>query len=218
MEFHNTFYTISYMYYFLLLLVLLKIVKIMSSKKSVVNLPPGPWTLPLIGNIHQIISSSLPHHCFKKLAEKYGPLMHLKLGEVPYVIVTSPEMAKEIMKTHDVSFCDRPNLMLSTIVSHNGRDIAFSAYGEYWRHLRKICVVELLSVKRVQSFRSIREEECSILIKSISASEASVVNLKEKIFSMTCGITMRAAFGKKSRHQQECLIKKDMWMKQIRTC
>ncbi|XP_058742877.1 cytochrome P450 71D10-like [Vicia villosa] len=202
MEFHNSFYKISYMYYFLLLLVLLKIAK-MSCKKSVVNLPPGPWTLPLIGNIHQIISSSLPHHCFKKLADKYGPLMHLKLGQVPYIIVSSPEMAKEIMKTQDLIFCDRPNLLLSTIFSNNGRDIAFSAYGEYWRQLRKICVVELLSAKRVDSFRSIREEECSVLIKSISACEASVVNLKEKIFSMTCGITMRAAFGKKSRHQQE---------------
>ncbi|XP_058742873.1 cytochrome P450 71D10-like [Vicia villosa] len=202
MEFHNVFYQLPYIYSFLLLLVLLKIVKIMSCKKSVVNLPPGPWTLPVLGNIHQIISSSLPHHCFKKLAEKYGPLMHLKLGQVPYIIVSSPEMAKEILKTHDLSFCDRPNLMLSTIFSYNARDIGFSAYGEYWRQLRKICIVELLSAKRVESFRSIREEECSILMKSISASESSVVNLTEMILSITCGITMRAAFGKKSRHRQ----------------
>ncbi|XP_058742876.1 cytochrome P450 71D10-like [Vicia villosa] len=203
MEFPSFFYEIPYMYSFLLLLVLLKIVKIMSCKNSVVNLPPGPRTVPLIGNIHQIISSSLPHRYFKELAEKYGPLMHLKLGQVPYIIVSSPEMAKEIMKTQDLAFCDRPNLMLSTIFSYNGRDIAFCAYGEYWRQLRKICIIELLSAKRVQSFRSIREEECSTLVKSIYASEASIVNLTERILSTTCGITMRAAFGKKSRHQQE---------------
>ena len=128
--------------------------------------------------------------------------MHLKLGEVSYIIVSSPSMAKEIMKTHDLNFCDRPNLLLSS-VGYNATDIAFSPYGEHWRQLRKICTVQLLSAKRVQSFRYIREEEVSNLIKSISTSEGSVVNLSHKIFSMTSAITTRAAFGKRNiKHQQ----------------
>jgi cytochrome P450 len=202
MELHNLLSNITLVSCFLLLL--LKIVKTWSCNNSTVNLPPGPWTLPFIGNIHQIISSSsLPHHCFKNLADKYGPLMHLKLGQVSCIIVSSAEMAKEILKTQDHNFCNRPNLLLSTILTYNATDISFSAYGEHWRQLRKICVVELLNAKRVQSFRSIREEEVLTLVKSISASEASVVNLSHKIFSMTCGITTRAAFGKKSRHIHE---------------
>jgi len=60
----------------------------------------------------------MPHHCLRNLAEKYGPLMHLKLGEVSYVIVISPELAKEVMKTQDSNFCDRPNLLLSTIFTY----------------------------------------------------------------------------------------------------
>jgi len=129
--------------------------------------------------------------------------MHLKLGEVSYIIVSSPSMAKEIMKTHDINFCDRPNLLLSNIFGYNATDIAFSPYGEHWRQLRKICTLQLLSAKRVQSFRYLREEEVSNLIKSISASEGSVVNLSHKIFSMTSAITTRAAFGKRNKHQQE---------------
>ncbi|CAJ2633815.1 unnamed protein product [Trifolium pratense] len=203
MELQSHFSNFTFMATFLFLFMLFIIVKKWStSKNSTLNLPPGPWTLPLIGNIHQIISRSLPHHSLKNLAEKYGPLMHIKLGEVPYIIVSSPEMAKEIMKTHDLTFCDRPKLLLSTIWSYNNTDIIFSPYGEHWRQIRKICVIELLSVKRVQSFRYIREEEVSNLVKSIFASEGSVVNLTDKILSMTYGITMRAAFGKKSKHQQ----------------
>jgi hypothetical protein len=202
MELHSNFS--NFMASFLVFLLLLfKIVKRWNtSNNSITNLPPGPWTLPLIGNIHQIISHSLPHYSLKNLAEKYGPLMHIKLGEVPYIIVSSPEMAKEILKTHDLTFCDRPKLLLSTIWSYNNTDIIFSPYGEHWRQIRKICVIELLSVKRVQSFRHIREEEVSNLVKSISASEGSIVNLTHKISSMTYGITTRAAFGKKSKHQQ----------------
>jgi cytochrome P450 len=204
MELHSNFSNFTFKASFLVFLLLLfKIVKRWNtSNNSITNLPPGPWTLPLIGNIHQIIRHSLPHHSLKNLAEKYGPLMHIKLGEVPYIIVSSPEMAKEILKTHDLTFCDRPKLLLSTIWSYNNTDIIFSPYGEHWRQIRKICVIELLSVKRVQSFRYIREEEVSNLVKSISASEGSVVNLTHKILAMTYGITARAAFGKKSKHQK----------------
>ncbi|AET00664.1 putative premnaspirodiene oxygenase [Medicago truncatula] len=201
MELQNPFSNIIFMLSFLILLVLFKIVQRWSFNNSTTKLPPGPWKLPLIGNLHQIISRSLPHHLFKKLAEKYGPLMHLKLGEVPYVIVSSPEMAKEVMKTHDLTFCDRPNLLLSTIWSYNATNIVFATYCEHWRQVRKICVIELLSAKRVQSFRSIREDEVTNLVKSITASEGSVVNLTRKIFSMTNGITARAAFGKRNRNQ-----------------
>ncbi|KAK2378031.1 cytochrome P450 71D10 [Trifolium repens] len=166
------------------------------------NLPPGPRPIPLIGNTHQVISTLLPHRCLKILAEKYGPLMHLKLGEISYIIVSSAEMAKEIMKTNDLNFCDRPNLLLSTIWSYNASDIAFSPYGENWRQLRKICTIELLSAKRVESFRPIREEEVSKLVKSTSESEGSIVNLTEMIMSMSCAVIARAAFGKKNKHQQ----------------
>ncbi|XP_004516744.1 cytochrome P450 71D10-like [Cicer arietinum] len=202
MEFHNPFTNITFIASFVFILMIFKIFKRWSSKSSTTNLPPGPWTLPLIGNIYQIISNSLPHHCFKNLAEKYGPLMHLKLGEISHVIVSSPEMAKEVMKTHDFTFCDRPSLLLLSILTYNGSDIAFSKYGEKWRQLRKMIVVELLNAKRVQSFRSIREEEVSDLVKSIYESEGSVVNLTKMIYSMTYGITGRAAFGKKNQQQQ----------------
>ncbi|KAF5942980.1 hypothetical protein HYC85_020622 [Camellia sinensis] len=63
--------------------------------------------------------------------------------------------------------------------------------------------MELLSAKRVQSFRAIREEEVLNLVKSISLKKTSPINLSKKMFSLTYGVTARVAFGGKTKGQEE---------------
>lgn len=180
-----------------------KVLKTSKPQNPKAKLPPGPSKLPLIGNMHQLISS-LPHHALRDLANKHGPLMHLKLGEVPTIVISSPGIAKEVLKDHDITFSQRPFLLASRIMSYDSESIAFSPYGNYWRQMRKISKMELLSPSRVQSFRSIREQEVSSLIKTIALkNEGSPMNLSEKISSMTYGITSRAALGEEFKGQEE---------------
>ncbi|XP_028799675.1 cytochrome P450 71D10-like [Neltuma alba] len=192
-------YTILFAISFFFLVMLKK----STSNKSFKTLPPGPSKLPIIGNLHQL-AGSIPHRAMRDLANKYGSFIHLQLGELSHVVVSSPEIAKEIMKTHDTTFANRPALVATTLISNN-TDIAFSPYGNYWRQLRKICTLELLSAKRVQTFRTIREEEVSALVKNISEHEGSIVNLSEKLYELTNFITARAAFGAKTKNVEEIL-------------
>ncbi|CAI0439247.1 unnamed protein product [Linum tenue] len=62
--------------------------------------------------------------------------------------------------------------------------------------MRKICTLELLSAKRVQSFRHIREEEVSNLVDSLTAASGEPVDLTRMLSTVTSSITSRAAFGK----------------------
>ncbi|CAN1829109.1 Cytochrome P450 71D10 [Linum perenne] len=172
-------------------------------------LPPGPWKLPIIGNLHQLMGTNpLLHRRLAELAGRYGPLMHLKLGETSNVIVSSPELAKEFMKTHDLNFATRPYLPSADVVFYNARDIAFGAYGEYWRQMRKICTLELLSGNRVKMLRPVREEEIWEMVKSVRGGiqgepSPQTVNLSRTLISLGYAIISRAAFGYRMKKLEE---------------
>ncbi|KAL0763579.1 hypothetical protein Bca101_079730 [Brassica carinata] len=121
------------------------------------NLPPSPPRLPIIGNLHQL--AGLPHRCFHHLSIKYGPVVLLHLGSVPTVVISSSEAAEQVLKLHDLVCCSRPKTVATGKLSYGFKDIGFAQYGEYWREMRKLVVIELFSLKKVQSFRKIREEE-----------------------------------------------------------
>ncbi|XP_055816961.1 5-epiaristolochene 1,3-dihydroxylase-like [Solanum dulcamara] len=193
-------FNLASIFLFLYFLFLLR--KLKNSNKETKRLPPGPWKLPLIGSMHHIIGEN-PHHIFRNLAKKYGPLMHLQLGEVSTVVVTSPEMAKQILKTHALAFSSRPKLLATDIITYNGSDIVFSPYGDYWRQMRKICVMELLSAKNVRSFNSMRHDEVVHLIDSIRSSSScgEPVNFTEMMVWFASSMICRSAFGKVLKDQ-----------------
>ncbi|XP_059433534.1 cytochrome P450 71D8-like [Corylus avellana] len=191
---------------FFFLFILLNIWTKSKAKCQNHKLPPGPWKLPLIGNLHQLASSSSqPHHFLGDLAKKHGPIMKLQLGEVSAIIISSPNSAKELLKTHDTIFANQPRILAAEVVSYDSLGVFFTPFGDYWRQIRKIYVMELLSAMRVQSFRTIREEEVLNLIKSVSLSGGLPINLSEKVFSLMNRIISRAAFGKECKYENELI-------------
>ncbi|CAI9088567.1 OLC1v1022919C1 [Oldenlandia corymbosa var. corymbosa] len=191
---------ISFSCFIIFLIIVTKLVR-----KTKPNLPPGPKALPLIGNLHQL-NGPLPHRILADLAKQYGPLMHLRLGEVSTMIVSSAEYAKLVMNDHDVIFANRPYFLFSYVLNYKCQDIAFAPHNNSWRILRKICNTELLSAKRVQSFRPIREDETMSMIKTIASQKGSVINLTRMIYSLTYSIIARSAFGKRSKYHDQYMV------------
>ncbi|XP_027120728.1 tabersonine/lochnericine 19-hydroxylase-like [Coffea arabica] len=184
--------------FFLPFLVIIYVLKWRNSTSNTLqNLPPSPPKLPIIGNLHQL--GSIPQRSLKSLAQKYGSPMLLHLGRKPVLIISSPDAAEEVMKTHDLIFATRPKPVFAGRLLYNFKDITFSPYGEYWRQVRSICVLQLLSNKRVQSFRNIREEEMEIMLEKVreSCASSSVIRIDEILATLTNNIVSRVAIGKR---------------------
>nr|UBS89882.1 (+)-limonene 3-hydroxylase [Schizonepeta tenuifolia]WBW02124.1 limonene 3-hydroxylase [Schizonepeta tenuifolia] len=158
------------------------------------RLPPSPPKLPVIGHLH-LFGRELPQHVLGRVAEEHGAVAHVQLGEVFTVVLSSAEAAKEALQTLDPACADRFDSISSKIMWYDNKDIIFSPFNEHWRHMRKICVMELLSARNVRSFGCIRQDEMSRLIDSLRSSAGSGVDMTEKICTMTCSIICRAAFG-----------------------
>lgn len=169
--------------------------------KAALNMPPGPQKLPLIGNIHQLVGL-LPHRAFRDLARKYGPIMHIQLGQISTVIVSSPLLAKEVLKTNDIALADRPKTFGSELVLYGNTDIALAPYGEYWRQMKKMSALELLSAKKVRSFGPIREQEIDRFMEVLKLSCGKAVNLHQTVTEVINNIVCIASFGRNCEHQQ----------------
>ncbi|KAL0341604.1 UNVERIFIED_CONTAM: cytochrome [Sesamum calycinum] len=161
------------------------------------RLPPSPRKLPIIGNLHQL--GVYPHRSLQALSRRYGQLMLLHLGQVPVLVVSSADAACEIMKNQDLFFSNRPKLSIPDRLTYGSRDVAFVPYSEYWRKARSICVLQLLSNKRVQSFHRVREEETSAMIARIRqlGSSSSAVDLSDVLVTTTNDVFCRVALGRK---------------------
>ncbi|KAM1226823.1 hypothetical protein ACFX2J_006119 [Malus domestica] len=156
--------------------------------------PPSPPKLPFIGNLHQV--GLHPHRSFQALSQRHGPLMLLHFGSVPVLVVSSAEAAREIMKAHDLTFSNRPKSTIVEKLLYNYNDVTFAPYGEYWRQVKSICVLNLLTNKRVRSFRSVREEETISMIRNIKQSSSSLQNLSEIFVRLTNDVVCRVALGR----------------------
>ncbi|MED6137242.1 hypothetical protein PIB30_063230 [Stylosanthes scabra] len=177
----------------------------LTRRSKSINLPPSPPKLPFIGNLHQV--GTLPHSSFKELSNKHGPLMFLQLGQIPTVVISSADVAKEIIRNHDIVFSNRPQTTAANIFLYGCKDIGFAPYGEEWRQKRKVCVLELLSLKRVKSFLPIRKQEVEELVTTIRkacsregsslSSPSRVINLSDLMIATSNNIVSRCVLGQK---------------------
>ncbi|KAM5574532.1 cytochrome P450 CYP736A12 [Rosa sericea] len=165
------------------------------SKPKHKKLPPGPLALPVIGHLHML--GNLPHRSLQHLAKKYGPIMSIRLGNVRAILVSSPKAAELFLKTHDANFASRPRVQASEHLAYGTMGLVFAQYSPYWRHVRKLCTLELLCPSKAEAFAPLRREEIGLLVLSLkkAGEGGEVVDVTNKIYGVNEDITYRMILG-----------------------
>ncbi|CAD5331026.1 unnamed protein product [Arabidopsis thaliana] len=187
-------------YFFVIILVCLGITVLIQAitnrLRNRLPLPPSPTALPIIGHIHLL--GPIAHQALHKLSIRYGPLMYLFIGSIPNLIVSSAEMANEILKSNELNFLNRPTMQNVDYLTYGSADFFSAPYGLHWKFMKRICMVELFSSRALDSFVSVRSEELKkLLIRVLKKAEAEEsVNLGEQLKELTSNIITRMMFRK----------------------
>ncbi|KAK8987041.1 hypothetical protein V6N11_055358 [Hibiscus sabdariffa] len=187
-----------------LILLLSLLIWLKLAKGRDLNLPPSPPKLPIIGNIHQL--GKLPHRSLRDLSNMYGSLLLLRLGYNPTLVVSSVDMVREIVKSHDIVFSNRARTTAVNHLFYDSKGIIFAPYGEYWRQFKKMSAVELFSQQRVHSFQFIRDEEVGALIDKIRSTclKGESINLTKMLTFVSSNIASRSVFSHKIEEEDGC--------------
>ncbi|GMN22093.1 hypothetical protein TIFTF001_040179 [Ficus carica] len=188
------------------LAVLLFLYYLFRKPKTSLRPPPeagGAW--PVIGHLHLLAGSQPPHITLANMADKYGPIFTIRMGVHRALIVSSWEIAKECFTTNDKAFANRPKAVALEHMAYNYAMFGFSPYGPYWRQLRKIVTLELLSNHRLQMLCHVRQEEVKTAIRDIyqkwnnnnNNNNRVEVDMKKWFGDLTLNVALRMIVGKR---------------------
>ncbi|KAJ6798557.1 trans-cinnamate 4-monooxygenase-like [Iris pallida] len=136
------------------------------------RLPPGPIPVPVFGNWLQV-GDDLNHRTLASLARRFGDVLLLRMGQRNLVVVSSPELAREVLHTQGVEFGSRTRNVVFDIFTGGGQDMVFTVYGDHWRKMRRIMTVPFFTNKVVAQYRRHWEDEAAAVVDDVRADPAA---------------------------------------------
>ncbi|XP_059456103.1 cytochrome P450 76T24-like [Corylus avellana] len=131
------------------------------------RLPPGPKPFPIIGNILELIGNQ-PHIAVSKLSKTYGPLMTLKFGSITTIIISSPDLAKEVLQKHDQVFSGRTIPDAVRALDHHKFSMGWlPPTSSRWRNLRKVSATQIFATQKLNSTQAIRKKKVQQLVDHV---------------------------------------------------
>ncbi|KAJ3349796.1 cytochrome P450 2 sub U member 1 [Allomyces javanicus] len=166
----------------------------LSASGSANPLPPSPPSWPLVGHLPLLASTNEPDKLIQRLARDYGPVFHLKLGNVVVVIISSQELAQETLIKRGKVYAGRWAGKVLTLNSEGGQDMAMRQYSPRWSHLRKVSHRILTPLKLTQ-MDVILDAESLRFVQHVVATAGEPVEIKRHLMLYTANIMLAKCLG-----------------------
>ncbi|KAJ6383260.1 hypothetical protein OIU76_000041 [Salix suchowensis] len=174
------------------------------------KLPPGPLPVPVFGNWLQV-GDDLNHRNLTDLAKKFGDIFLLRMGQRNLVVVSSPDLSKEVLHTQGVEFGSRTRNVVFDIFTGKGQDMVFTVYGEHWRKMRRIMTVPFFTNKVVQQYRYGWEDEAARVVEDVKKNPEAATNgivLRRRLQLMMYNNMYRIMFDRRFESEEDPLFNK----------
>ncbi|XP_041996154.1 trans-cinnamate 4-monooxygenase-like [Salvia splendens] len=189
-------------------IVLAAVVSKLRGKKF--KLPPGPMPVPIFGNWLQV-GDDLNHRNLTDYAKRFGDIFLLRMGQRNLAVVSSPDLAKEVLHTQGVEFGSRTRNVVFDIFTGKGQDMVFTVYGEHWRKMRRIMTVPFFTNKVVQQYRQGWEAEAAAVVddvKKMPESATTGIVLRRRLQLMMYNNMYRIMFDRRFESEEDPLFVK----------
>ncbi|KAM6430448.1 uncharacterized protein PHA67_002446 [Liasis olivaceus] len=166
--------------------------------------PPGPWRLPLIGNLLQVSMGNLLKD-LDQLAKKYGPVFSLYLGGTPAVFTHGFRSAKEVLVIKGTEFAGRADFPVLDIINKK-KGMLTLRYGEVWKEQRRFSLMLLRHFgvgKKAMEEKIL--EEATYLIEAFTEKMSVPFDPHEFVDIAVANITFPIIFGKRFEYDSAFL-------------
>ncbi|CAA6656962.1 unnamed protein product [Spirodela intermedia] len=174
------------------------------------KLPPGPLPVPVFGNWLQV-GDDLNHRNLTALARRFGDIFLLRMGQRNLVVISSPDLARDVLHTQGVEFGSRTRNVVFDIFTGKGQDMVFTVYGEHWRKMRRIMTVPFFTNKVVQQYRAGWEDEARSVVEDVKANPKAATEgivLRRRLQLMMYNNMYRIMFDRRFESEQDPLFVK----------
>ncbi|KAI3950889.1 hypothetical protein MKW92_008177 [Papaver armeniacum] len=147
-----------------------------------------------MGHLH-LFDDELIHRKLGVMADTHGPIFNIRFGSHKTLVVSDWQIVKECFTTNDRLFSNRPGTLGTKIMLYDTDSVDYAPYGAYWRDLRKIFAVKLLSNHRIDTIKYLMTSEVDSRKKSAFP---PVIRLDSWLGDLTFDVVSRIVVGKKN--------------------
>ncbi|XP_078377237.1 cytochrome P450 3A24-like [Oculina patagonica] len=157
---------------------------------------PGPKPVPFLGNFLEARKYDSLHLMFLDYAKKYGKVFAICLGRHPSLVVTDPELLKQIMIKDFPNFRNRFNPSMSNFVGPPLEKNLLEIKDETWKRIRTT-LTPTFSAAKMKLMVPLMEKSCDTLVEKLEkiADSGQSVDMLDWFSKLTLEVILSTAFG-----------------------